>query len=230
MKKTIVIGASREQKLCSLVLAHTIQKHARGQFTLIHTYGMGFPVPKDPKNVSRTGFSFNRFAIPELSAYSGLGLYLECDQIVFDDPLVLFGIPMNGATILRPKNQPSVLLMDCEKLNWKVGEIIKGLDQGLYSYKELMEGLCVAPKDSVRKGLPDEWNSLDAYYPGKTKLLHYTNMAAQPWRSAGHPLTSIWMRELKEAVKSGRVEMSTIEEEAKLKYVVPYVASEAKKW
>lgn len=227
---TIVIGSSREQKLPSLVLEHTVQKHTTDSVRVIHTYGMKFPSPKDPKNASRTGFSFARFAVPEISGFEGLGLYLECDQIVFGDVSELFRIPFNASTVLRPKNQASVILIDCEHVRWDVENIVKGLDSGEYSYSELMEKLCIEAAFKISCSIPSHWNSLERYEAGKTALLHYTNMSIQPWRKWGHPLGYLWMAELKSAMMAKHIALSVVEEEVRCKHVVPEVLKEVKQW
>lgn len=220
---TIVIGSSREQKLPSLVLEYSIQKHASEDVKIIHTWDMTFPAPKLAKNQSRTGFSFNRFAIPKLAGYEGLGVYLECDQLVFGDVKELLGIPFKGATVLRPANQAAVLLLDCARLTWDVEKIIESLDKGAFTYHDLMEKMCVEPAKNIQSRIPNEWNSLDQYVPGKTKNLHYTNMSEQPWRKWGHPLKGMWFKVLREAVAEGMIPVATVEEEVKLRYVIPQV-------
>jgi lipopolysaccharide biosynthesis glycosyltransferase len=227
---TIVIGSSREQKLPSLVLEYTIQKHATTPVRVVHTYDMKFPSPKDQKNVSRTGFSFARFAVPKISGFEGLALYLECDQIVFKDVTKLFKLPFNSATVLRPKNQASVILIDCDHVRWEVENVIEGLDSGDYSYTDLMENLSVEAAFKISKSIPGEWNSLEKYEPGKTALLHYTNMAIQPWRRWGHPLGYLWMAALKGAMEAKHIPLSAIEEEIRHRYVVPEVLKEVKRW
>jgi len=221
----VVIGSSREQKLPSLVLEHSILRRAAAPPRILHTWDRKFPVPKKAGNRSRTGFSFARFAIPEMLGYEGVGAYLECDQLVFRDVAELLGIPFRSAKVLRPKNQASVLLIDCAGVRWDVAQIIRDLDQGKYAYHDLMERLCVVPDASVGRTIPEEWNSLERYEPGRTALLHYTNMAGQPWRRWGHPLGSLWMNELADAVRSKRVAVSIVEEEVAKKHVVPQVLS-----
>lgn len=223
MRRTIVIGSSREQKLPSLVLEHTILKYTSLPVRIVHTWDKTFPVPKNPKNRSRTGFSFARFAIPELVGYEGKAAYLECDQIVFRDVKALFGIPFNEAVILRPPNQPSVLLLDCDHLRWDVRQIIKGLDEGHYSYHALMECLCIEPAFKIAQTIPNEWNSLERYISGETALLHYTNMATQPWRRWGHPLANLWLDALLDGVRSGRIRKEEVFEDVQLKHVIPQV-------
>jgi lipopolysaccharide biosynthesis glycosyltransferase len=219
----ICIGSSREQKLPSLVLEHSIRKHATSMPKIIHTYERTFPSPKKPENRSRTGFSFARFAIPEMVGYEGFAAYLECDQLVFKDVAALFAIPFEGATVLRPRNQASVLVIDCDHVRWDVRSIIEGLDAGAFSYADLMENLCVEPAFKISCAIPEEWNSLERFKPGKTALLHYTNMAIQPWRRWGHPLAHLWMATLKEAVREGSIARSVVEEETRLRHIVPEV-------
>lgn len=220
---TVVIGASREQRLPALVLEHSILRRAAAPPRILHTWNREFPVPKKPENRSRTGFSFVRFAIPEMMGYEGVGAYLECDQLVFRDIAELFAMPFKGAKVLRPKNQPSVLLLDCGALRWDVARIVKDLDEGKYNYADLMERLCVVPRVFISSTIPLEWNSLERYEPGRTALLHYTNMAVQPWRRWGHTLAGLWMRELADGVRTGRIPMAAVEEETARGHAVPQV-------
>lgn len=220
---TVVIGAAREGKLPSLVLEHTIRKHAKEPVSIVHTWDKPFPEPKKPENRSRTGFSFVRFAVPALCGYEGLALYLENDQIVFRDVSELFAIPRNGATVLRPKNQASVLVIDCNHVRWDLGLILDGLDCGEYTYQNLMEDLCVEAKFKIERSIPNTWNSLEEFDAKKTALLHYTNMVKQPWRLWGHGLGWLWIRELADAVKIGRIPLEIVREEVAAKHVVPEV-------
>ena len=220
---TICIGSSREQKLPSLVLEHTIRKHSTIPVTILHSYDLLFPVPKRTENRSRTGFSFVRFAVPKMAHYEGRGAYLECDQIVFKDVAQLFQLPFNGATVLRPKNQASVLLIDCDHVRWDVEDVVRSLDSGAYSYHALMEELCLEAAFKISCSIPEEWNTLERYEAGKTALLHYTNMALQPWRRWGHPLADLWLSELFHAVQAGAIDRSVVEEEVRKRHVVPQV-------
>lgn len=228
--KTIVIGGSREQKIASLVLEYTIQKHTTVPVKVVHTYDTRFPDPKTPSLRSKTGFSFNRFAIPALAGYQDVAAYLECDQMVFRDVKELLSIPFDGATVLRPPNQASVLVLDCSRLKWKVQEIVDGLDARRYSYSDLMERLCIEPSDHIKCSIPNYWNSLERYDPKETALLHYTNMMIQPWRKWGHPLGHLWMAALREAVQAKKITLDVIQEDARRGHVVQEVLREAKKW
>lgn len=221
---TIVIGSSREQKLPSLVLEHSIQRHTTAEnFSIIHTWDKKFPSPKLPQNRSRTGFSFHRFSIPALAGYEGTGIYLECDQLVMADVRELFSIPFGAFTVLRPANQASVLALDCGRLKWDLQKILDDMDAGVFSYHDLMERLCIVPPEEIGCTIPGEWNSLERFDKERTKNLHYTNMSEQPWRKWGHPLRNLWLDELRLAYKYGRISLETIEEEVRLGFIVPQV-------
>lgn len=220
---TVVIGSSPEQRLPSLVLEHSILRRSSAPPKVIHSWDKVFPRPSKPENRSRTGFSFVRFAIPEMLGYEGVGAYLECDQLVLKDIAELFAIPFNGAKVLRPVNQSSVLLLDCDSLRWDVDLIVKALDRGEYTYHDLMERLCIVPALFVSKAIPNDWNSLESYEHGRTALLHYTNMDIQPWRRWGHRLANLWLNELVDAVRAGRIPVKVVDDEVAAKHIVPQV-------
>jgi hypothetical protein len=229
-ERAVVIGSSAEQKVPSLVLEYTIKKYAP-EMRVVHTYDMTFPQPERKEMRSRTGFSFNRFAIPGIMGYQGVGAYLECDQIVFRDVNEIFSIPFNGATVLRTPNQASVLVLDCARLKWKVEEIVRGLDKGRFGYKDLMENLCIEPKEKISGAIPVEWNSLERYEKDKTALLHYTAMNIQPWRNpAPHGLRGLWMNELKGAIESGLITLDILKTEVSKRHIIKEVLKEASSW
>lgn len=223
--RSIFIGSSAEQKIPSLVLEYSVRKHSTVEdLGIIHTYDKTFPSPRKPENRSRTGFSFARFAIPEMMGYRGVAAYLECDQLVFADVRELFELPFNGATVLRTPNQASVLVLDCDHIRWHLPHILESLDAGRIGYRDLMENLAIEPKFKISKSIPVEWNSLESYHAGKTRLLHYTNMALQPWRKAwNHPLGHLWMGALREAVEKGAIGRETVEEEVARGHVIKRV-------
>ena len=50
-----------------------------------------------------------------------------------------------------------------------------------------------------------EWNHVDLYKPGETKLLHYSDLKRQPWFQPEHPLRAMWEGELKGAIENGSI-------------------------
>lgn len=166
------------------------------------------PRPRDLRNQPRTPFSFQRFLIPELCGFRGRAIYMDADMQVFQDVAALWNAPMDGHDLLTVsegtggrKGQFSVMLLDCERLAWRVEDIVAGLDAGRYTYEQLMGEMCVAP--SVGRTLSPAWNSLEAYEPGRTCLLHYTNMVTQPWISLANPLGELWVDCLRRAIAKG---------------------------
>jgi hypothetical protein len=117
---------------------------------------------------------------------------------------------MDGAKVLyAPSIDPgrakqfSVLLLDCGRLDWDTDRIVREMDSGLYDYDGLMKEMCIVPENEVRAGLAPEWNSLEIYEPGKTGLIHYTDMHLQPWVNRKNPNGEIWEISLKSAIRDG---------------------------
>jgi Glycosyl transferase family 8 len=63
--------------------------------------------PKDPRQGKRTGFSFARFAIPELAGYQGRALYLDADMLVFNDLAFLWRTPFAGTKAIIQDEIPA---------------------------------------------------------------------------------------------------------------------------
>jgi lipopolysaccharide biosynthesis glycosyltransferase len=188
----------------------------------------GIPKPKDKENRPRTAFSFCRFTIPERMGFAGRALYVDADMLVFSDVAELWRIPFGEQKILctfQPEPPPawrenkffkrgrqfSVMLLDCTRLPWHVDEIIRGLDEKRYTYAQLMFDLCLVQPHEIEDRVPPEWNHLEHYEPGTTRLLHYTVVSTQPWRRRGNPYGAIWERHLAEAVEAGAVTARDLE-------------------
>ena len=209
----VYVGSEREQGIAVKVLEYSIKKVASCSVDVfpMHLSSIDIPTPKDKKNKPRTSFSFQRFMIPELNGYSGKAIYLDSDMQVFFDIVDLWDRDLSDADVFSTwldnestrLPQFSVMLMDCNKLTWSVGDIVKGLDDGLYSYEQLMAEMIVA---KCEPAIEPSWNSLESYKSGETKLLHYTDMNTQPWLSRKNPLRDIWVGDLKGAIADGFVE------------------------
>lgn len=205
----IYVGSQQEQMLAVKVLEFSIQRHSNASVcvTAMHEAKPMLPIPKEVKNRGRTPFSFQRFLIPELNDYRGRAIYLDSDMQVFTDIRDLWERSLEQNDVLSTyaqegsarRPQFSVMLLDCEKLAWNIDEIVKDLDAGKYSYENLMYEMCVARSLSPR--IEHEWNSLESFEAGKTKLVHYTDMRIQPWLTHKNPLCSLWVDELILAVR-----------------------------
>jgi lipopolysaccharide biosynthesis glycosyltransferase len=183
-------------------------------------------MPQDPANRPGTPFSFQRFMVPEIAGYSGKAIYVDSDQIVLKDIGKLFHKDMKGSGVLCAKTgfwrktkqallPSSVMVLDCEKLDWDIKQIIHKLNTGELQYKELFSLTGYPHKLSSR------WNSADRYYKGYTALLHYTAKSKQPWINHTHRLGYLWFTYLFEALEAGYISSEEIHQAVNQRFVRP---------
>ena len=215
----VYVGSQEAQMVPVKVLEYSIRQRTALPVEVfpLHHAGIEYPMPKDARNRPRTPFSFQRFFIPQLAGYHGRAIYLDSDMQVFRDIAELWSLPFDGADLLAAweredsgrKPQFSVMLLNCEALHWDLSAIVGALDRGELTYEGLMYEMKVAPH--IRAAIDPDWNSLERYEPGRTSLLHYTDMTRQPWVSRDNPLGGLWVRELIEAVGGGFVPRDLVE-------------------
>lgn len=242
----IFVGSDRSQLLAVKVLEHSIRRLTDLQIRVRSMHDIDLPDPQDPRQGKRTGFSFTRFAIPKLMGYEGRAVYLDADMLVLRDFRELWCLPFSGGKITIQQSVPptrqtlvdarvtkqrmkqcSVMLMDCSALQWDAEEIIAGLD-GKYTYEELLYHMCVLREDEINYGLPFEWNSLELYEPGKTGLIHYTDMHTQPWVYIDNKNAWLWMEEVRLMLEDGSMKWSEIEQEVELGFFRPSLLAQIK--
>jgi lipopolysaccharide biosynthesis glycosyltransferase len=223
----VFVGADPSQLLAAKVLEYSIHKHASRPVRVIPMVDLPIPMPKDEKNRARTGFSFFRFAIPGLAKYRERALYLDSDMLVFKDLAELWDIEFGEQKVLcttqgvpeawkdntwfHPGRQFSVMLLDCSRLNWKIEEVIKGLDEEAYTYAQLMFDFCLVKPNEIADRIPPGWNCLEHYEKNDSRLIHYTVIPTQPWTYDANPVGYLWEEALFEAVKTGWISRSEIE-------------------
>ena len=242
----VYVGADRSQLLAVKVLEHSIKRHTQLSVEVRAMVDLPVRVPQDPLNWQRTGFSFSRFCIPELAGYQGKALYLDADMLVFSDIAQLWNTPFEGAKVViqaeltaeraqtnQKKGAPAkrvkqcaVMLLDCDRLPWKVDNIITSLDAGDYNYEKLMYDLCILEEDEIRYAIPFCWNSMEYYQPAETALIHYTDMATQPWVYAQNEYGHLWLEEVRLMLKTGKLTQAEIEQEVELGYFRPSLLTE----
>jgi hypothetical protein len=215
----VYVAATSSEMLPVRVLEYSIKKHTSmtARVEPLHLTGKSIPTPKEERNQARTPFSFQRFLIPEVAGRQGHAIYLDADMQVFRDLRELWAFPMGDASILAVQEplesgrrpQFSVMLLDCAALSWSVEDIVARLDSGAFGYEQLMYEMAAGGK--VDRRLPAEWNSLEHYEPGRTALLHYTDMETQPWVHADNPLGYLWCRDLLEAVENGFIPRAEVD-------------------
>jgi hypothetical protein len=224
----VYVGADESQLVALRVLEHSIRSRTERPVRVIPMVDAPVPEPRDRSNRPRTGFSFSRFLIPELAGYRGRAIYLDADMLVFDDIGELWDHPLGSNLIacttqltapaawsddtwFHPGKQMSVMLLDCAGLDWKIDDIVDGLDDGRYTYADLLFDMCIVPADRIDGSLPEAWNHLERYEPQATKLLHFTVVPTQPWKNDRNPLASIWTDAFTRAVADGAVTRPEVE-------------------
>lgn len=225
----VFVGTDHAQIAGVKLLEYSIKKYASMSVEVKPIDNIGIPEPRDPSNRSRTGFSFSRFHIPKLCGYKGKAIYMDADMQVFDDLSRLWNTPFEGADVLyseQPSDkgrvpQYSVLLLNCGTLKWDVKEIVAGLDEGSYDYKDLMQRFCLVPEDKRRASLPYEWNSLEHFEEDRTRLIHFTDMPTQPWISNKNKHGKVWYDCLREAVVEGFITKEFLYSEVEQGHVSP---------
>ncbi|MEO1445541.1 MAG: glycosyltransferase [Cyanobacteria bacterium J06635_11] len=237
----IFVGADRSQLLAIKVLEHSIKRHTQLPVEVHPMVDLPVRVPENPLNWQRTGFSFSRFCIPELAGYQGRAIYMDADMLVFTDIADLWTIPFEGAKVIIQEDLPedlpqgdekpgapkqrikqcAVMLLDCDRIAWKVEHIIDGLDRGDYSYEKLMYELCILEDSEIRYAVPFEWNSMEHYQRGKTSLIHYTDMSTQPWVNTQNQNGDLWLNEVRLMIETGALTPAELQQEIDLGYFRP---------
>jgi hypothetical protein len=235
----VYVGADRSQMLAVRVLEHSIKRHTTATVEVMPMLDLPVPEPKDPRNGQRTGFSFSRFCIPKLAGYKGKAIYMDADMLVFMDIRELWSIPFDGAKVIiqqevkfeeittakvgapkKRKKQCAVMLLDCERLNWDIHNIVAGMDEGRYDYEQLMYDLCILNEDEIKYGVPFEWNSLE-HWDSATCLIHYTDVFTQPWTAVSNKFGYLWFDEVRRMIRAGKLDAATVQKEIDLGYFRP---------
>lgn len=198
------------------------------EVSAIYKFNRSIPMPLASENRPRTPFSFQRFLIPELCDFSGKAIYLDADMQVFEDIRELWTQDFAGCglqTVQEGQNgrrgQYSVMLLDCNALKWNIDQIVADLDAGKLDYAALMYEMRVARK--VGRNISPDWNSLERYQTGKTRLLHYTDMNTQPWVSIANPLGYHWIACLRRALISAFISREELEREVTSGHIRPSI-------
>lgn len=222
----VFVGCSDGERVPFEVLRYTIERHSTSTVQVEPLSKWMHKIPKVHNSMykSRTPFSFQRFLIPEICGFKGKAIYLDSDMQVFADIRDLWDRDFHGKDMIVPretdtdrrKAQYSAMLLDCGKLDWHIEEIVGFLDMGAFTYEQIMHEMIIA---NPLTGVCPEWNSLESYKKGFTKLLHYTDFQTQPWKYERHPLKEIWEEDLRGALKRGYVSKSLLQEHVDKGYV-----------
>lgn len=209
----VFIGAQPEQRLAVDVLKFSIRRQSSVDVDAIAMCDSNIEIPSVTRAELRpTPFSFQRFTIPELKGYSGRGIYLDSDMLLFEDIRKLWLTEMQDHDVLNAaepvesgrRPQYSVMLLDCSRLaHWNVRQFVSELNNGTLSYADLMFDMKKAARPAAL--LSPAWNSLECFEENFTANLHYTDFDRQPWLSTVNPNAHLWFKELFLAIDAGVV-------------------------
>ncbi len=174
-----------------------------------------------------TEFSLYRYLIPQICNYQGRAIYIDSDTICLSDIGELFETDLAGNDFLAKQESVeswglSVMLIDCEKCRFDLETYCAEIDQGLYSYADFnqMNSRFLQYHCFSIAELDPNWNQLD-FCNSETKLIHYTNLYTQPWKSSDHPFGKLWFQYFNEALEAGVLTEREIELSILRSYVRP---------
>ncbi len=166
------------------------------------------PMPLKIKYRNVTEFSLYRYLIPQLCNYQGRAIYLDSDTVCLTDIGELFESDLAENDFLAKREAEdwglSVMLIDCEKCRFDLEKYCNEIDQNLYSYADFsrMSPRFLQYHSFSIAELDSNWNVFD-FWDSDTKLIHYTNLHTQPWKSRNHPFGELWFQYFNEALEEG---------------------------
>jgi len=216
----VFIGSEPKTEIPRKVLEYSIRKHTKMAVKFPGLQG-NESWAKRPASGVGTGFSLLRWDIPARCDYRGFAIYLDADQLVMDDINDLYScdeqFPNNQCScwctyqpdkwFKEPSPNTSVMLIDCAKarFNQQPLDMIESLLEDDPKRKRYVKIMHALDHTNAPQRIPEYWNRLNNFIPGKTKLLHYTKEPKQPWYDPTHPHRSVWERYLKECMDEGIV-------------------------
>ena len=220
----IFIGTDESQVVPTAVLRHSITSRTDAAVKFHELTDLKTGLEQD----FYTGFSFYRWGIPSFCNYTGSAIYLDTDIVVLCDIRELWDLDMGGHSRLcrpRPAFQlrkfrlnrlggayTSVMLLDCARcLDWDFEALCKRAAADPKFYKQVMWCLKGSPTAHGRGALPTVFNDLDHHVPGRTKIIHYTDLPNQPWKKPGDRYEDVFRTALREAYEAGVVQLETVQ-------------------
>jgi hypothetical protein len=206
----VCIGTEPKLTLATRVLEFSIERRTRSNVRFHHMDG-----PEWDRGVGgHTGFSFRRWAIPEVVG-PVRAIYLDADIVCLWDIEELWSAPerfpdTEACVWCAWKGRRplvSVMVIDCERAtNWK--EVPGMVESGRMSKPSAMGGKWIKPRP-VR--IEDGWNHIDRYTHGETRMLHYSCLAEQPWFNPNHPFAGVWLEELRLGIERQVISRGEVE-------------------
>lgn len=213
----IVIGTEDAQYVPQQVLKYSIEKNTSHPVE-IHC------IQQEGERVGGTNFGFVRFIIPSMFNFEGKAIYVDADQLVLTDVEGLWSslddehdiaVVQNaegffGDKVVQQCNQTSVMVLNCERLkNWDP----KTLFDNVVPNRAPLEDNQIHYRDFIKldwmdqsrlQSLDPRWNHFNIIQDD-SKLVHFSHVRSQPWKKPDHPLTEMWGRWLKKAIRAGYI-------------------------
>lgn len=95
----IFIGTEPKTRVAARVLEFSIRRHTQSPVEVTYMEGPQWEYPLDGIRVG-TGFSLRRWMIPKACEWKGRAIYMDADQVVFDDVLELWNKPNDPPTLV----------------------------------------------------------------------------------------------------------------------------------
>jgi hypothetical protein len=231
-KVRVFIGTEPKTEIARKVLQCSITRRTEASVEFVPMIGPAWEYPTEGFHQG-TGFSLRRWMIPAYCGWHGRAIYLDSDQLVFSDIWDLWTkpdqLPRDGCAAWLtyqiskfspkiPHPNSSVMVIDCAAARaqpfFHLDACVKYLreNQTREAYGNLMFPSWMKPAP-VKIGV--EWNSLNTFAEGKTRLLHYTKEDTQPWVNPGHLFADQWKRELQIALTLNYVTVDEIRDAIK---------------
>lgn len=213
----VIVGTERNQYIAQKVLEYSIKKNATVPVEISFT-------TQTEMRRGGTNFGFVRFHVPEMCSYRGKAIYLDADQLVFEDikrlhdslddehGVALVNSPEGyfGNKPVGQQNQTSVMVLNCESLrDWNPKVMFEPvvpnrteLKDGQIHYRDFMMLSWMDPNRI--QPLDPRWNHFNIINED-TKLVHFSHVRSQPWKKPKHALAEKWGMWLREAVRDGYV-------------------------
>jgi hypothetical protein len=213
----VVIGTQANQYIPQRVLEFSIREHTAGDVDLRPTH-------QTQRRVGGTKFGFVRFCVPETFGYQGRAIYMDADQLVLADLDGLvesldsdhaIGLVQNiegtfGGEPVAPRNETSMMVLDCEKLKtWDPATMFECVvpndaapGPGQIRYKDFIRLAWVDP--ALIQAIDPRWNHYNTHRDD-SKLIHFSHVREQPWKRPDHPEREFWEGWLVRAMHAGYV-------------------------
>jgi lipopolysaccharide biosynthesis glycosyltransferase len=230
----IVIGTEQNQYIPQKVLEFSIRQHTKSDLDIRC-------ITQKEKRLGGTNFGFVRFQVPSIFNYEGKAIYLDADQIVLTDiqelndtldSQHLVGIVEDlvgyfGDKPVPKRKETSVMILNCNQLkDWQPKTMFDNvvpndaeLKPGQIHYRDFM---WLKWLDEAKIQFIDSaWNHFNILQQD-SKLVHFSHVASQPWKSPEHPLTEFWSQWLVATIESGFLDAKELKKAIQKRHVHPH--------